>query len=138
MNIQERQKQIIQDFDFLEDWEDKYQYLIDLGKELPALSEEKKGEENLIKGCQSQVWLCAENRENKIFFSADSNGILPKGIIAMLISVYNGQEAEAILQDDFKFLEKIQLQEFLSPSRANGLASMVKQMKIYALALSKI
>lgn len=134
MSIKEKQQELIDDFAFLSDWEQKYEYIIDLGKELKGLPEEKKNEDILIKGCQSQVWLDAELREGKIFFLADSDGILPKGIISLLVGVYSGHTAEEILAADFDFISKIGLQEFLSPSRANGLASMIKQIKFYAVA----
>lgn len=134
MSIKEKQQELIDDFAFLSDWEQKYEYIIDLGKELRGLPEEKKKEDILIKGCQSQVWLDAELRDGKIFFLADSDGILPKGIISLLVGVYSGHTAEEILAADFDFISKIGLQEFLSPSRANGLASMIKQIKFYAVA----
>lgn len=134
MGIKEKQQELIDDFAFLSDWEQKYEYIIDLGKELKGLPEEKKKEDILIKGCQSQVWLDAELRDGKIFFLADSDGILPKGIISLLVGVYSGHTAEEILTADFDFISKIGLQEFLSPSRANGLASMIKQIKFYAVA----
>ena len=134
MSIKEKQQELIDDFAFLSDWEQKYEYIIDLGKELKGLPEEKKKEDILIKGCQSQVWLDAELRDGKIFFFADSDGILPKGIISLLVGVYSGHTAEEILASDFDFISKIGLQEFLSPSRANGLASMIKQIKFYAVA----
>jgi cysteine desulfurase csdAE len=134
MSIKEKQQELIDDFAFLSDWEQKYEYIINLGKELKGLPEEKKNEDILIKGCQSQVWLDAELRDGKIFFLADSDGILPKGIISLLVGVYSGHTAEEILAADFDFISKIGLQEFLSPSRANGLASMIKQIKFYAVA----
>ena len=134
MSIKEKQQELIDDFAFLSDWEQKYEYIIDLGKELKGLPEEKKKEDILIKGCQSQVWLDAELRDGKIFFLADSDGILPKGIISLFVGVYSGHTAEEILAADFDFISKIGLQEFLSPSRANGLASRIKQIKFYAVA----
>ena len=134
MTIKEKQQEIINEFDFLEDWEQKYEYIIDLGKELKGLPESKKTDENLIKGCQSKVWIDAEFHDGKLFFNADSDGILPKGIVALLVSIYNGHPTEEILDSDFKFIEEIGLQEFLSPSRANGLMAMTKQIKFYAVA----
>ena len=134
MSIKKKQQELIYDFAFLSDWEQKYEYIIDLGKELKGLPEEKKKEDILIKGCQSQVWMDAELHDGKIFFLADSDGILPKGIISLLVGVYSGHTAEEILAADFDFISKIGLQEFLSPSRANGLASMIKQIKFYAVA----
>lgn len=134
MTIKEKQQEIVEEFDFLEDWEQKYEYIIDLGKELKGLPEDKKIDDNLIKGCQSKVWIDAESKEGKLFFNADSDGILPKGIVSLLVSIYNGQPTKDILDSDFKFIEEIGLQEFLSPSRANGLMAMTKQIKFYAVA----
>lgn len=134
MTIKEKQDSIIKDFEFLEDWEQKYEYLIDLGKELKGLPEDKKTDENLIKGCQSKVWIDASFQEGKLFFNADSDGILPKGIVALLVSIYSGHPTKEILDSDFDFIAKIGLQEFLSPSRANGLMAMTKQIKFYAVA----
>lgn len=134
MTIQEKQENLVEEFTFMDDWEQKYEYIIDLGKELKGLPEDKKTTENLIKGCQSQVWIDAEMREDKLYFNADSDGILPKGIVAMLVSVYSGHSTQEILDSDFQFIEQIGLQEFLSPSRANGLMAMTKQMKFYAAA----
>lgn len=134
MTIQEKQQEVVQDFNFLEDWEQKYEYLIDLGKELPAMPPEKKKEENLIKGCQSKVWLDADYQDGKLYFQADSDGILPKGIVSLLVSIYSGQPVQEILDSDFNFIQQIGLQEFLSPSRANGLMAMTKQLKFYAVA----
>lgn len=134
MTIKEKQQEIVEEFDFLEDWEQKYEYIIDLGKELKGLPEDKKTDDNLIKGCQSKVWIDAEFKEGKLFFNADSDGILPKGIVSLLVSIYNGQPTKDILDSDFKFIEEIGLQEFLSPSRANGLMAMTKQIKFYAVA----
>lgn len=134
MSIKENQEEIVEEFAFLGDWEQKYEYIIDLGKELPSLPEEKKTEENLIRGCQSKVWLDAEIKDGKLFFNADSDGILPKGIVALLVRIYSGHSTQEILDSDFSFIEKIGLQEFLSPSRANGLMAMTKQIKFYAVA----
>lgn len=134
MSIQEKQQDLINTFSFLDDWEEKYEFIIDLGKELKPMPEEKKTENCLIQGCQSQVWLDAELQDGKIYFHADSDGILPKGIISLLVGVFSGHTAEEILASDFDFISKIGLQEFLSPSRANGLASIVKQIKFYAVA----
>lgn len=134
MTIKEKQQELIDTFSLLLDWEDKYEYLISLGKELNPLTESKKNEQTLIKGCQSQVWLDAEIKDKKIFFEADSDGILPKGIISLLVKIYNGHTAQEILESNFDFISKIGLQEFLSPSRANGLSAMIKQIKFYAVA----
>lgn len=134
MTIEEKQQELIETFALLLDWEQKYEYIINLGKELPDMPKDKKNENNLIKGCQSQVWLDAEFSDGKIFFWADSDGILPKGIISLLVNIYNGHTAQEILNTNFDFISKIGLQEFLSPSRANGLSSMIKQIKFYAVA----
>lgn len=134
MTIKEKQQELINDFSFLEDWEQKYEYIIDLGKELKGLPEDKKTEENLIKGCQSKVWIDARFEDGKLYFEADSDGILPRGIVSMLVSIYSGHSTQEILDSDFKFIEEIGLQEFLSPSRANGLMAMTKQIKFYAVA----
>lgn len=134
MTIKEKQADIIKDFEFLDDWEQKYEYIIDLGKSLPPLPEDKKTEDNLIKGCQSQVWIDAEMRDGKLYFTADSDGILPKGIVALLTSVFSGHPLQEVLDADFSFIDEIGLKEFLSPSRANGLTAMTKQIKFYAVA----
>ncbi len=134
MTIKEKQQETVESFDFLEDWEQKYEYIIDLGKELKGLPEEKKTDDNTIKGCQSKVWIDADFHDGKLFFNADSDGILPKGIISLLVSIYSGHTTQEILDSDFKFIEEIGLQEFLSPSRANGLMAMTKQIKFYAVA----
>lgn len=134
MTIKEKQQNIVKDFEFLEDWEQKYEYIIDLGKELKGLSDDKKTEDNLIKGCQSKVWINAEFKDGKLFFDADSDGILPKGIVSLLVSIYSGHSTQEILDSDFDFISQIGLQEFLSPSRANGLIAMTKQIKFYAVA----
>ena len=134
--IKEIQEEIIEDFDMFEDWMQKYEYLIDLGKDLPPIEEQHKIEDNLIKGCQSRVWLHAENKGN-IIFSADSDAIMTKGIIALLIRVLSGQSANDIANADLDFINKIGLKEQLSATRANGLLSMIKQMKLYAIALNK-
>ena len=134
MSIKEKQQELIDTFNLFSDWEQKYEYIIELGKELPPMPKDKKNENHLIKGCQSQVWLDAELQDGKVFFFADSDGILPKGIISLLVEVYNGHSSQEILDSDFDFISKIGLQEFLSPSRANGLSSMIKQIKFYAIA----
>lgn len=134
MTIKEKQDEIVEEFAFLEDWEQKYEYIIDLGKELKPLPPEKKIESNLIKGCQSQVWIDADFIDNKLVFVADSDGILPKGIASLLVSIYSNQTTDEILNSDFDFISQIGLQEFLSPSRANGLMAMTKQIKFYAVA----
>ena len=135
-SIKEIQDEIIDDFNMFDNWMQKYEYLIDLGKELSPISKDKKVDNNLIKGCQSRVWLNAENINNKIIFTADSDAIMTKGIIALLINVLSNQNADDIANADLYFIKKIGLNEQLSATRANGLSSMIKQMKIYALGLN--
>lgn len=132
--IQDIQGEIIEDFGMFDDWMQKYEYLIDLGKELAPIDEKHKTEDNLIKGCQSRVWLHAEHIDGKIIYTADSDAIMTKGIIAILISVLSGQTPASITNAKLDFINEIGLKEQLSPTRANGLVSMIKQMKIYALA----
>lgn len=134
-SIKELQEEIIGEFQMFDDWMERYEYLIDLGKSLPIIEEQYKLDENIIKGCQSRVWLHAEGSREAVRFTADSDAILTKGLIALLIRVLDGQPAEQISGADLYFLDQIGLKEHLSPTRANGLLSMVKQMKFYALAL---
>lgn len=134
MTIKEKQDEIVEEFAFLDDWEQKYEYIIDLGKQLPPLPDEVKTDENLIKGCQSKVWIDVKFEDGKLNFLADSDGILPKGIVSLLVSIYSGHSTAEILDSDFDFISQIGLQEFLSPSRANGLMAMTKQIKFYAVA----
>ncbi|MBO6201221.1 MAG: SufE family protein [Chryseobacterium sp.] len=134
MTIKENQQELVEEFSFLEDWEQKYEYIIDLGKELQGLPDDKKTDDNLIRGCQSKVWIDAEHKDGKLFFNADSDGILPKGIASLLVRIYSGHSTQEILDSDFDFISQIGLQEFLSPSRANGLMAMTKQIKFYAVA----
>jgi len=136
MNIQEAEEKIISEFDLFEDWMDRYNYIIELGKELPLISDEYKTEKYLISGCQSQVWLHADYQEGKIFFTADSDAIITKGIVNLLIRVLSGQTPQDILNAPLDYINRIGLREHLSPTRSNGLASMIKQMKMYALAFS--
>ncbi len=126
---------IIEDFEMFDDWMQKYEYLIDLGKELTPIEEKYKIEDNLIKGCQSRVWLHAEKQDEIIIYTADSDAIMTKGIIAILISVLSNQKAAEIVSADLSFIDAIGLKEQLSATRANGLVSMIKKMKLYALAL---
>ena len=135
--IKEIQEEILEDFNMFDDWMQKYEYLIDLGKDLPSIDEKYRVEENLIKGCQSRVWLHAEENNGNIVFSADSDAIMTKGIVALLIRVLSGQSANDIANADLDFINKIGLKEQLSATRANGLLSMIKQMKLYAIALNK-
>ena len=133
--IDEIQQEIISDFNLFSDWTQKYEYLIDLGKELKVLDAKYKTEENLIKGCQSNVWLIAKKEKNNIAFTADSDAIMTKGIIALLIKILSNQTAKDITNCDLFFIKKIGLSEHLSATRANGLLSMIKQMKLYAYGL---
>ncbi len=134
MNIKEKQEEIIDEFSMFDDWMQRYEYIIDLGKNLPLIQEEFKTDDNLIKGCQSKVWLKGEKNDDKIVFTADSDAILTKGIIAILIRVFSNQTAAEILDADMDFIDEIGLKEHLSPTRANGLVSMIKNIKMYALA----
>ena len=118
------------------DWTEKYEYIIDLGKSLPVIKTQYKTQENIIRGCQSKVWLYAENIDNKLIFTADSDAIITKGIIAILIRAFSNQSAEEIINAKTDFVEKIGLKEHLSQTRANGLSSMIKQIKLYAVAYS--
>ena len=135
--IKEIQEEILEDFNMFDDWMQKYEYLIDLGKDLPSIDEKYRVEENLIKGCQSRVWLHAEENNGNIVFSADSDAIMTKGIVALLIRVLSGQNAHDIAHADLDFINKIGLKEQLSATRANGLLSMIKHMKLYAIAIDK-
>ncbi len=131
--IQEKQEEIVSEFEMFDDWMAKYEYLIDLGKDLPLIKEELKTDERLIEGCQSRVWLNANCENGKMQFSADSEAIITKGIIGLLIRVLNDEHPETILKTDLKFISDIGLQEHLSPSRANGLNGMIKKIKMEAL-----
>lgn len=132
--IQAIQEEIIDEFSMFEDWEERYQYMIDLGKSLPLIDEQYKTDDNLIKGCQSKVWVHATLQDNKVVFTADSDAIITKGIIAILIRVFSNQHPKDIIAADTDFIDKIGLKEHLSPTRANGLVSMIKQLKMYAIA----
>jgi cysteine desulfuration protein SufE len=134
MTIKELQEEIVDEFSMFDDWMERYEYIIELGKKLPLIAEENKTEANLIKGCQSKVWLQGEQKDDKIVFSADSDAILTKGIIAILIRAFSNQKAEDIINADTLFIDEIGLKEHLSATRANGLVSMIKNIKMYALA----
>ncbi len=134
MSIETIKQDIIDEFAMFDDWMERYEYMIDLGKTLPLISSELKTEDKLIKGCQSKVWLNAEMQDKKVSFTADSDAIITKGIIAILIRVYSNQNPSTIIETDTDFIDKIGLKEHLSPTRANGLVSMIKQMKLYAVA----
>ena len=134
MTIRAIQNDIIEEFSMFDDWMQRYEYIIELGKNLPLIKEEFKTEENIIKGCQSKVWLQGEQKEDSVVFTADSDAILTKGIIAILIRVFSNQKPADILEADMNFIDAIGLKEHLSPTRANGLVSMIKNIKMYALA----
>ncbi|MBK9224882.1 MAG: SufE family protein [Flavobacterium sp.] len=136
MKIKEIQDEIVDEFSMFDDWMQRYEYIIELGKSLPLIKEEFKTDDNLIKGCQSKVWLKGEQNEDKIIFTADSDAILTKGIIAILIRTFSNQKASDILDADMSFIDEIGLKEHLSPTRANGLVSMIKNIKMYALAFN--
>ena len=133
MNIHAIQEEIIDEFSMFDDWDERFQYVIDLGKSLPIIDEKYKTEDNMIKGCQSKVWLHADEEGGKLIFTADSDAIITKGIIAVLIRTFSHQTAKDILDADTGFIDQIGLKEQLSPTRANGLVSMIKQIKLYAL-----
>ena len=136
MTIQEIQDEIVDEFSMFDDWMQRYEYIIDLGKSLPLIDEQFKTEDNIIKGCQSKVWVHAEQQGEKVVFTSDSDAILTKGIIAILIRAFSNQKAADILEANTDFIDKIGLKEHLSPTRANGLVSMVKKIKMYALAFN--
>ncbi len=134
MTINEIQEQIIEEFALFDDWADKYEYIIELGKKLPPLDESEKTEDNKIKGCQSNVWLVARLKDDKLYFEADSDAVIVKGLVSMLIRVLSGHRPSEIVQADLFFIEKIGMTQHLAQTRSNGLLSMVKQMKFYGLA----
>ena len=136
MTIPAIQEQIIAEFSAFDDWMDKYQYLIDLGRKLPIIDDSRKTDKYLIKGCQSQVWVYAELENGKVLFTADSDAIITKGIISLLIRVLSNQTPQDIFASDLHFIDAIGLKENLSPTRSNGLVAMIKQMKMYALAFN--
>ncbi|MCR4658919.1 MAG: SufE family protein [Bacteroidales bacterium] len=136
MTIQETEQQIIEEFANFDEWLDKYSYLIELGHDCPTIDEAQKTESNLIQGCQSRVWLSCECRDGRLFFAADSDAVITKGIIALLIRALDGHTPQEILDAELSFIDAIGLKEHLSPTRSNGLVSMVKQMRMYALAYS--
>ena len=136
MTIKAIQDEIVDEFSMFDDWMERYEYIIELGKKLPLINEEYKTEDNLIKGCQSKVWLKGEQSEDAIVFTADSDAILTKGIIAILIRVFSNQSAIDIINSDMSFIDEIGLKEHLSPTRANGLVSMIKNIKMYAIAFN--
>jgi cysteine desulfuration protein SufE len=134
MTIQEIQEEIIDEFDMFDDWMQKYDYLIELSKDIPLIDEANRQDENLIKGCQSKVWLHATKENDTVRFTADSDAIITKGIVALLVRVFDGQKCQDIIDNELHFIDAIGLKEHLSMTRSNGLVSMIKQMKFYALA----
>ncbi len=136
MQIKEIQAEIVDEFSLFDDWMERYEYIIELGKKLPIIKDEFKTESNIIKGCQSKVWLQGEQKDDKIVFTADSDAILTKGIIAILIRTFSNQKASDILDAKMDFIDEIGLKEHLSATRANGLVSMIKNIKMYALAFN--
>jgi cysteine desulfuration protein SufE len=138
MTIQEIQEEIIDEFDMFDDWIQKYDYLIELSKDIPLIDEDYRLDENLIKGCQSKVWLHATKENDTVRFTADSDAIITKGIVALLVRVFDGQKCQDIVNNELHFINAIGLKEHLSMTRSNGLVSMIKQMKFYALAFQAI
>ncbi|WP_295333796.1 SufE family protein [Flavobacterium sp.] len=136
MSIKEIQDEIVDEFSMFDDWMQRYEYIIELGKSLPLIEEQYKTDDNIIQGCQSKVWVHAELDGDKVVFTADSDAILTKGIIAILIRAFSNQKASAILEANTDFIDEIGLKEHLSPTRANGLVSMIKKLKMYALAFN--
>jgi cysteine desulfuration protein SufE len=138
MSIKEIEDEIVSEFElFGDDWEAKYEHLIDLGRSLPMIDEKNKTDQNIIQGCQSRVWLNSEKKGDQIFFTADSDAIITKGMVALMIRVFNGQSAKDIVESKVEFVDKVGLKEHLSPTRANGLVSMINRMKQDAINLSK-
>lgn len=136
MSIGELEKSIVEDFELFDEWAEKYQYIIEIGQKLPALDDKYKIDENRIKGCQSSVWLHAYSENGKVFFEADSDSTFVKGEIALLINVLSGQDPKDVVDSELKFIDEIGLRQHIAVTRANGLASMIKQMKLYALGLT--
>jgi cysteine desulfuration protein SufE len=134
MSIEEKKEELIGEFSQFTDWEDKYRFLIELGNSLPVIEDAFKTEPYLIKGCQSQVWLHARQHEGRVWFTADSDAIITKGIVHALVKVLSGETPDTIIAESMDFVDRIGLREHLSPTRANGLNSMIKQMKLYAMA----
>ncbi len=134
MTIKEKQEEIVEEFSMFDEWMDKYEHIIELGKELPLIEDNYKTDDNLIKGCQSRVWLHAELIDSKVIFTADSDAIITKGIIGLVIRVFSGHTPKEIAETELFFIDQIGLQEHLSPTRSNGLLSMLKQIKMYAIA----
>lgn len=138
MTIEEVQQQIIEEFSLYDDWMDKYSYLIELGNELPNLEPNEKTDQNLIKGCQSRVWLVAGMEDGKIIFRAESDALIVKGLVALLLRVVSGRTPHELLETELHFIDDIGLKQHLSPTRSNGLLAMVKQIRLYAVAYNRI
>ena len=138
MTIEEEQQEIIEEFSVYEDWMDKYSYLIELGNNLDDLDAKDKNEQNLIKGCQSRVWLVAEKRDGKLYFRGESDAVIVKGLVALLLRVVSGRTPKEIMENDLHFIDDLGLKQHLSPTRSNGLLAMVKQIKLYAVAYNRI
>lgn len=138
MSIQETEQEIIEEFEIFEDWMQKYEHLIDLGKSLPVIADQHRTDDKLIKGCQSRVWMHSELKDGKVIYTADSDAIITKGMVALMIRVLSGHTPDEIINAELEFVEKIGLIQHLSPTRSNGLVSMIKQMKLDALAYKQI
>jgi cysteine desulfuration protein SufE len=136
--LKAREAEVVEEFEFFDEWMDRYEHLIAQGKTLPAASESIKTDDNLIRGCQSKVWITAEKRDGLVYFTADSDAIITRGLVALLLRVYNGLAPEVLAQADFGFLQEIGLTEHLSPTRANGLQSMMKQIRLYGVAFQAV
>ncbi|MFN5088026.1 MAG: SufE family protein [Bacteroidota bacterium] len=136
--LKAREAEVVEEFEFFDEWMDRYEHLIAQGKTLPAASESIKTDDNLIRGCQSKVWITAEKREGLVYFTADSDAIITRGLVALLLRVYSGLAPEVLAQADFGFLQEIGLTEHLSPTRANGLQSMMKQIRLYGVAFQAV
>lgn len=134
MEIKDIENEIISEFEMFEDWLDKYNYIIEMGKSVPKIDDKYKSDKYLINGCQSQVWLYAEYKDGKVFYTADSDALITKGIMQLLIRVLSGQKPDDIVNAELDFIDDVGLKEHLSPTRSNGLSNMIKQMKLYALA----
>ncbi|MCH2449868.1 MAG: SufE family protein [Gracilimonas sp.] len=134
MDIKETENRIVREFELLGDWQERYKYIIKLGDKLEPISDSERVEENLVKGCQSQVWLVAQMKDGKVIFKADSDAAITKGLVSLMVRFYSGREPDVIINTPPLFIDKIGMAKHLSPTRANGLASMIKQMKIYAMA----
>jgi cysteine desulfuration protein SufE len=138
MTIEDIQQKIIEEFSLFDEWIDKYSYLIELGNQLKPLDAEHKNEQNLIKGCQSRVWLVAEKKDSKIYFRGESDAVIVKGLVALLVKVYSGHTPKEIIESNLHFIEDLGLTQHLSPTRSNGLMAMIKQMRLYAVAYNRL